>query len=340
MKHPSAVVPGLFDARPTFGEAAAQQRSHRGPNRLNDLDPKEWLKATKSAWYDHPDSLERPALIELTEAAREKYGDERAMELLAQILPSVLLSRPTSRDSLKAQHPATFAEEDIARLISFFTKSGNWVLDPFLGSGSTLVACKQTGRNGVGIEITRRWAELATTRLHSTPSFFDEPVSVQVKEGDAKQVLREIRNRRFDFVLTSPPYWSMLNKKADHKVKRERVQKGLATTYSSAADDLGNCPTYGRFLSALKQVFAECKRVLKPGGYIAIVVSDFRDKSKFYLFHADLARVLERLKYQIAGITILVQDAKTLYPYGMPHAFVSNIHHQYVVVARKPSQLP
>ncbi len=48
--------------------------------------------------------------------------------------------------------------------------------------------------------------------------------------------------------------------------------------YSRATDDLGNCPTYGRFLTGLKHVFSECKRVLKPGGYVAIVVSDFRDR--------------------------------------------------------------
>jgi hypothetical protein len=126
-----------------------------------------------------------------------------------------------------------------------------------------------------------------------------------------------------------------LNKPADHKVKRERIKKGLPTKYSDAKADLANAPTYGMFLRRLEMIFRECVRVLAHKRYIAVVVSDFRDKSMFYMFHADIARLLERIGLELAGITILVQDSKTLYPYGMPYAFVSNIHHQYVVIARK-----
>ena len=42
------------------------------------------------------------------------------------------------------------------------------VLDPFLGSGTTLAACKQTGRNGIGIELNEEWAELCKERLSKT----------------------------------------------------------------------------------------------------------------------------------------------------------------------------
>jgi DNA modification methylase len=329
--------PGLFDEPIRFGSSPVSSKPHRSKNLLNDLEPREWLKATKSVWYSNSATVESPEHAKIAEILRQNAGDTKTEMLLGQLLGSLILSRPGPRDALKSQHPATFAEQDIIRLIRFFTKAGDWVLDPFLGSGSTLVACKQAGRNGLGIEVTHKWVRIAEQRLYSTPSFLDEPVSVEVQEGDALSVLKELPNRRFSMVLTSPPYWGVLNKKADHKVKHERLRKGLATNYSNSKLDLGNVPTYEKFLSALKEILAECRRVLKPGGYAAFVVSDFRDKDKFYLFHADIARTLERAKFQLAGITILVQDAKTLYPYGMPHAFVSNIHHQYVVVARKPA---
>ena len=94
-------------------------------NKLNELDGKEWIKSTKSVWF----------------------------------------SRPKARDKLKEQHPATYPEEDIEKLIEFFTKKGQTVLDPFLGSGSILIACHSTKRNGIGIELIDKWVDISTKRV-------------------------------------------------------------------------------------------------------------------------------------------------------------------------------
>lgn len=312
-------------------------KPHRGVNLLNDLTTREWLISTKSVWYSSTDDLRRPALEQIAQALRERYGDQDTERILGQVFDSVMLSVTPPRDELKAQHPATFSESDIERLIKFFTKSGERVLDPFLGAGSTLVACKRTGRRGLGIELTSKWVDIANLRVHGDQqNMFAMPeLDLEVRHNDAVRELQSIENGSFQFVVTSPPYWSVLNKNADHKVKGERIKKGLPTNYSDAEDDLANAPTYPGFLTSLEQVFRECNRVLDDNRYIAVVVSDFRDKSRFYMFHADIAQLLEEVGFNLSGITILVQDSKTLYPYGMPHAFVSNIHHQYVVIARK-----
>ena len=314
-----------------------RRREHRGENKLNDLDPKEWLLATKSVWYQDSADIEDPNAEEVAAALRAQLGDRRAEELLTQLFPSLMLSRPPSRDKLKALHPATFPETDIARLIKFFTKERERVLDPFLGSGSTLVACRSVRRQGVGIELIPTWADVARQRLSQGELTYGEEddLKLEVIEGDSRTELARFPDASFGFVVTSPPYWSVLNKDADHKVKRERLSRDLPTNYSEEAADLANIESYDEFLDALATIFRECRRVLAPDRYIAVVVSDFRDKDRFYLFHADVARLLEQVGLSLSGITILVQDSKNLYPYGMPYAFVSNIHHQYVVVARR-----
>jgi DNA modification methylase len=283
-------------------------------NKLNDLDNVEWLTLTKSVWE----------------------------------------SRPPARDELKEQHPATFAESDVEKLIRFFTKRGGKVLDPFLGSGSTLIACLDTGRDGVGIELIGKWVSIARRRLQrakqessyfqlSIDSFSGEkgeqqkPPNLEIIQGDSREVLKEFPPEDFDFIVTSPPYWAILTKAKDHKSRRERLSKGLPTKYSDDSRDLGNAPSYEVFLLELSKVFSECHRVLKPGKYMAVIVSDFRHGSRFIPYHIDIAREVEKVGFSLEGITILMQDSKNLYPYGMPYAFVSNIHHQNILIFRRNS---
>ena len=272
-------------------ERTDQETKNDPRNNLNELSNTQWMVETKSVWF----------------------------------------SQPPQRDKLKSQHPATFAETDIIRLVEFFTKPGERVLDPFVGSGSTLVACAQCGRAGTGIELVANWAELARTRV-SQMSLWQKQ---EVIQADARSAMRLLADQSFQFVVTSPPYWMILRKDWDHKVKAERKAKGLSTRYSDDPGDLGNLESYDEFLAELGKVFAECGRVLAPRRYMCVVVSDFRHKSAFVAYHADISRVAQSVGFSLEGITILVQDNKNLYPYGIPFAFVSNIHHQYILVFRK-----
>lgn len=272
----------------------------------------------------------------VTESVRDAVDPKNTLNLLSNKqwmleTKSVWFSDPPPRDPLKAQHPATFAETDIVRLIEFFTKPGARVLDPFVGSGSTLLACAQTDRIGTGIELVERWAEVSRDRL----SGVDGGEHQEVLCGDARELLGRIPGESFDLVVTSPPYWMILRKDWDHKVKAERKAKGLSTRYSDEEGDLGNLESYEDFLGELGGIFAQCARVLMDRCYMCVIVSDFRHKSKFVAYHADIARVVESVGFSLEGITILVQDNKNLYPYGVPFAFVSNIHHQYILVFRK-----
>lgn len=149
----------------------------------------------------------------------------------------------------------------------------------------------------------------------------------------------------FSLCLTSasPPYWSILNKKADRKVMKERVANNLATNYSDDDEnDLANIESYEDFLNILvDDVFMECARVLRPKKYMCLVVSDFRNKSEFISFHSDLIQAMNRretrdgYKITLQGVKVLLQNHKTLLPYGYPFAYVENIHHQYILIFRK-----
>ena len=123
----------------------------------------------------------------------------------------------------------------------------------------------------------------------------------QIIEGDARDILPTIPDESVDFVVTSPPYWSILQKE-DHKVKQERLANGLTTDYGDDPRDLAKIESYDDFLKEITRLFGECGRALKSGKYMAIVVSDFRDKSRYIMFHADLSRALETVGLEIRGL--------------------------------------
>lgn len=273
-------------------------------NTLNDLTGKEWLLETKSYFYQKGLGADSP------DAKIEK------------------------------QHPAPYSFQDISRLILFFTKRGMKVLDPFGGVGSTAKACEVTGRICTSIELSKHWNNLAILRLEKEVGKGASKKHTFIN-GDSCDVLRQMQTAFYDFIVTSPPYWGILNKQ-DQKVKRNRVANNLATKYSDDQKDLGNVSDYNKFLDILvNTVFMECARVLKPNKYMAIVVSDFRNHSDYISFHSDLINRLNKkatfdgyiLKLQ--GTKILIQNHKSLLPYGYPFAYVENIHHQYVLIFRK-----
>lgn len=74
---------------------------------------------------------------------------------------------------------------------------------------------------------------------------------------------------------------------------------------------------------------------LKNQAYAAFIVSDYRDKSEYYLFHAEVAEALKKVGFTIQGLMVLVKEQHLLKPYGYPKTFVPNITNKFVLIVRK-----
>ena len=66
----------------------------------------------------------------------------------------------------KTGHPCQFPVELIERLVLALTKEGDWVLDPFLGTGTSVIAAMRHKRRGIGAEVLRKYIEIAKSRIH------------------------------------------------------------------------------------------------------------------------------------------------------------------------------
>lgn len=222
------------------------------------------------------------------------------------------------------KHPATFPVEMIQEFIRFFTKSGQHVLDPFVGSGSTLLACRREKRVGIGIEIYDKWAEIAKQRSKQ-----------EVLVGSAIDVIEDLKNegKLFHLVITSPPYWNILKKDKDYKQK-DRANKGLDTKYGEHRGDIGEIDDYDEYMDVMERLFLSMKPLIAERGHLIIIVQNVRDGGETKPISFDLALRLSRF-YKYLGERIWCQDSKSLHPYGYPFSFVPNIHHHYCLIFQK-----
>lgn len=261
-------------------------------NKINDLTGKEWTKFTCS-WF-------------IFNALKDDLKAEKELD------PST------------EHHPATFSPTMIADFVKFFTKKGAKVLDPFSGIGSTIEACKRTGRIGYGIELNPKYYELIKKRA---PEF-----SKNIYNSDASKVL-ELGLPKIDFCISSPPYWDILNR-STKDFEKNRRNKEFDVNYSESDQDLGNIADYDLFLKKLSDIYLNIYDVLSEKAYIVIIIKNVKKGGKMYPLAWDLARSLSE-KYVLKDEKIWIQDKVGLAPYGYPFSWASNIIHHYCLVLRK-----
>lgn len=273
----------------------------RNRNTLNDLAGRDWIKFTKS-W-----------LI----CDSRRYRKNKDTEL----------------------HPARYPEELVSEFVTFFTKQGERVLDPFCGSGATLVSCHENARHGVGVELSDRYVEITRQRLQALGA-----TDCTIIQGDAARLANTDtwgadELPQFDFIMTSPPYYNMLRKSRGgvESVQKKRAKAGLDTHYSDDHRDLGNLTDYESYIEAMGQIFDQAALLLKPKRYLVIVVQNLRDTTgEVRPLAWDLQRrVSQTLSFQ--GERIWCQNSKPLGIWGYPTVFVPNYHHHYCLIFRKPS---
>jgi len=266
-------------------------------NQLNNLTGKEWLLLTKSFWQS------------------EKCADDK--------------------DAFA--HPAPFLIKDIMKLISFFTKEGMTVLDPFCGSGTTIIAANNIDRFAIGIDLNEEFKKLAEERLKKKN--FKQPKNYKYFIGDALKTVKKIKS--VDYIVTSPPYHNILRNKGAGL--RKQSEKGFRNGsrigveyYSEFENDLGNMDTYEAFTNGLEKIMLECYKILTPSKYCSIVISDFTVDKKEICVQADIVKLMLNCGFEFCGTIILLQDNKPLYPFGYPYAYKINHQHQNIINFRKP----
>ncbi len=289
-------------------------------NGLNELSGDEWLYFTKSLWTTAYPS-------ELGHALRREHGANKPPRLMA-------------------------------RLIEFFTKPGELVLDPFAGVGGTLLGASicRLPRRALGFEIEPRWAELyekvVTNGLAEQngdaslladlgsadpggPRRFD-PTGARLVVGDAVRLVGDLDSGSVDFVATDPPYnpqlrLTMAGGRLSEQFANRRTDYAMVTADPA---DIANSASYDEYLERMERVLGELRRVLRARRYATIIVRDAYQDGRYRFTGADLAARAERVGFATKGDLIWYQAGTRLRPYGYPRGFVPNLVHQHILVLR------
>ena len=105
----------------------------------------------------------------------------------------------------KKKHPATFPISLCRKIIELFTHQGELVLDPFVGSGTTLVAATDLDRNAVGFDLQPHYIDLCEKRLCEQANLFNKSRQVAIQD-DARNISNYLKPNMVSLIWTSPLY--------------------------------------------------------------------------------------------------------------------------------------
>ena len=256
-------------------------------------------------------------------------------------LGSVLMTRYPAKGAesmahrIRRRHPSPKPPQLIAEIIRFFTKKNGRVLDPFCGSGSTLLACSLEGRLGIGFDLNPEYQQLYAEAANEL-GLATHPYHI-CDACDAQSYATYVE-KPVDLVVADPPYGEMLaRKRTGHRAKKGAPQ---ATPFSDHSADLGNLER-DAFMEQLLVAIEFASHCLRRHGHLVLFIKDFQPTELHHnMLHADVVTALMRIPtLRFRGYRIWHDANINLFPFGYPYTFVANQTHQFVLVFRKETPL-
>jgi len=169
-----------------------------------------------------------------------------------------IMSKRDSSGEHSAWYWGNFIPQIPNQLMMRYTKKNDWVVDTFLGSGTTLIESRRMGRNGIGIELnpeTARKASGLIKKESNVDNVISEVVTGDSRKINLKETLDKLNVKQVQLLIMHPPYHDIIK-------------------FTNKKEDLSNAPTTDDFIKMFGEVLDNASPYLEKGRYLAIVIGD------------------------------------------------------------------
>jgi DNA modification methylase len=233
------------------------------------------------------------------------------------------------RDSSGGHHAGywgNFIPQIPRQMMWRYTKRGEWVLDPFVGSGTTLIECLRLGRHGIGIELNPETARQAQAVLDEEPNPFD--VTTEVRVGDSTAIdygaiLAANDVKEIALAILHPPYHDII-------------------PFSDDPRDLSNTGSVEQFVDRFTQVVQGVTPILGAGRYLVVVIGDKYVKGEWISLGFYAMQAVMQAGYTLKSIVVknfeetrAKRHQKALWRYRALQGGFYIFKHEYIFVFQK-----
>ncbi|MHC4394687.1 MAG: DNA methyltransferase [Planctomycetota bacterium] len=292
--------------------------------------------------FDHLDQI-----IESQTLERAKYYIERFEKALTQVksnkINDINLNRWKEYEDLRTDslwiidkrdssgvHTAgywgNFIPQIPNQMLKRYTKKGDWVLDTFVGCGTTLIESQRLGRNAIGVELQETVAQKARKLISYEPNKYG--VVAEVVTGDStvvdlKEILAKYNQKTVQFLIMHPPYFDIIK-------------------FSNDPRDLSNASSVEKFLEMMNTIVDNASAVLEKGRYFALVIGDKYSKGEWIpLGFLTMNEILKK-RFMLKSIivknfeeTTAKRNQKELWRYRALAGGFYIFKHEYIFVFKK-----
>ena len=169
-----------------------------------------------------------------------------------------IIDRRDSSGAHTAGYWGNFIPQIPHQMMRRYTKKGEWVLDTFAGSGTTLIEGQRLGRNTIGIELQARMVEYARRLVISEPNRYNvttDVINADSTSVDYKSLLQKHKINSVQLIIMHPPYFDIIK-------------------FSEDPRDLSNASSTETFLEMMGKIVDNVAPILDKGRYLALVIGD------------------------------------------------------------------
>jgi hypothetical protein len=237
-----------------------------------------------------------------------------------------LIDRRDSHGGHTADYWGNFVPQIPHQMMRRYTRPGDWVLDTFAGSGTTLLEGLRLGRNTLGIELQPRMVEHTRQLVAAVPNEHGVVAEVQLGDStvcDLRGLLRRYGRETVELAIMHPPYFDIIK-------------------FSDDPHDLSNAASVDEFIALIGRAVDNVATVLPRGRYLILVVGDKYSRGDWIPLGFQTMNVVMERGFALKSIVVKnvegttgKRNQKELWRYRALAGGFYIFKHEYIFVFRK-----